>query len=547
MNTVESLKKYKELLDEGIISQEEYEELKGKVLSSLTDGQTEEKPKSDRPDDAKLVNSVKAGLEEKKNDAIEKRNLKKYEAAVKKLDTRTVASYKEAIKTFTELGDYKDSKSYLQNASSSLEAVEKEEAEHNRETTYGEAVKSIATKTTSGYKTAITQLRSLGDYKDAAALAKKSEEELPEIEAEEKKIADAKKKARNKKLTIAGVIAVVAVVAVIAANMIIEASKPDFMEAAGTATAEVHGLKYEYPDSWVLQNSGSTSEKQVYYLEDKGKTVGAMIVSYNGEKDLEGAAAYSFDQSIPGDISSVINNCTGTYLEVEKGTSGFVVDVFYPEDEVKGADALVDSVGASIGEADYTNPRTMESMDVQYAGSTEAGAEIDTGSEDITVTKTYNTGVATGTMTVTDWTVDEKVTLEAGETSKVTVKSGEDEKTIEIECTTITDEQYKEKCKTRAYKELIRNNSDGEYTKISGTVVQVIGPSALGLTNLYRITSGGSKYDDVYLVYVNTNTTLVEGDWVTIYGQTTGNYTYETVLGASMTIPSMSAKIVEMD
>ena len=63
----------------------------------------------------------------------------------------------------------------------------------------------------------------------------------------------------------------------------------------------------------------------------------------------------------------------------------------------------------------------------------------------------------------------------------------------------------------------------------------------------YRITSGGSAWDNVYMVTVLSNDTLVEDDWVTCYGVTTGIYTYETVMGASQKVPWLTAKYVEID
>ena len=41
------------------------------------------------------------------------------------------------------------------------------------------------------------------------------------------------------------------------------------------------------------------------------------------------------------------------------------------------------------------------------------------------------------------------------------------------------------------------------------------------------------------------NSNLVEDDWVTVYGVTNGIYTYSTVLGASKSIPEISARYID--
>ena len=98
--------------------------------------------------------------------------------------------------------------------------------------------------------------------------------------------------------------------------------------------------------------------------------------------------------------------------------------------------------------------------------------------------------------------------------------------------------QYKDKCTTRSYKELLRNASYGEYTKIYGKVLQDCG------SGYYRISSGGSSWDDVYMV--STSEKLVEDDWVNCYGMTGGIYEYTTVMGASQKVPMLYADYVDI-
>lgn len=88
--------------------------------------------------------------------------------------------------------------------------------------------------------------------------------------------------------------------------------------------------------------------------------------------------------------------------------------------------------------------------------------------------------------------------------------------------------------------------ASGTKVQITGEVIQV--SKGFGQVTL-RVATGNSEYlgyiDDVVLVTLSTTlyhqTVLAEEDLVTIYGESTGRTTYETVLGANMTLPSMKA------
>lgn len=76
--------------------------------------------------------------------------------------------------------------------------------------------------------------------------------------------------------------------------------------------------------------------------------------------------------------------------------------------------------------------------------------------------------------------------------------------------------------------------------KFSGKVIQVI--EDFGVTD-YRFAIDGD-YDRIILVskLTSSNTTgkrILENDYITIYGVSDGLYTYETVLGAQMTVPNV--------
>ena len=89
---------------------------------------------------------------------------------------------------------------------------------------------------------------------------------------------------------------------------------------------------------------------------------------------------------------------------------------------------------------------------------------------------------------------------------------------------------------------------EGNLYKFDGKVVQVMEQSQTDGTTLValRVASKG-RYDDVvYVVYYRGSgeARILEDDKVTVYGTSRGLYTYETVMGAEVTIPMIMADSV---
>lgn len=113
---------------------------------------------------------------------------------------------------------------------------------------------------------------------------------------------------------------------------------------------------------------------------------------------------------------------------------------------------------------------------------------------------------------------------------------------------------YKNSCNTYDYKTIFRYAEDynGKDVKFTGEVVQVIEESKS--ISSYRINVTKDKwgyYDDtVFVTFTNAfdaNTPrILEDDIVTFYGKLGNLYTYETVLGSSLTIPSVNAVYIEI-
>ena len=64
-----------------------------------------------------------------------------------------------------------------------------------------------------------------------------------------------------------------------------------------------------------------------------------------------------------------------------------------------------------------------------------------------------------------------------------------------------------------------------------------------------RIATKGNYDDVVYVTYErpNSDKRILEDDRVTIYGECNGLYTYETIMGGSVTLPKFEAETVSFD
>ena len=109
---------------------------------------------------------------------------------------------------------------------------------------------------------------------------------------------------------------------------------------------------------------------------------------------------------------------------------------------------------------------------------------------------------------------------------------------------------YKSKCKSISYKELERtpDKYKGEYVKFTGYVVQVCSEAkSSSYYSTYRVATSG-KYNNVVYIYVDnygSGSRILEDDKVTFYGVYDGLYSYETVLGASVTIPAIKVMYID--
>ena len=130
--------------------------------------------------------------------------------------------------------------------------------------------------------------------------------------------------------------------------------------------------------------------------------------------------------------------------------------------------------------------------------------------------------------------------IEYAETLKQAVEEAEEQQLIEDR------EEYIANCQEVDYSDVERNpdNYDGTYVVVTGEVLQV----SEGLFNIVTLRVG--TYDEPwYITYYRDDgeSRVLEGDYVTVYGKCTGVTTYISVMGSSITIPSMTAEIIDVN
>lgn len=192
--------------------------------------------------------------------------------------------------------------------------------------------------------------------------------------------------------------------------------------------------------------------------------------------------------------------------------------------------------------------KTLTGLQATYSGKTEEGVQLNKDNSGIEVSAVYKDGSISA---VTDFNITNPTTLVAGETSTITITYENQQCTLDVTCTTLSEAQYKEQCQNVSYSDLARNPDNYKSTKIkfTGKVVQVIGgDDSIGALRV-NVTKGKYGYDDtIYVMYVpDPSNRILEDDIISLYGVSTGLYSYTTVLGAQVTIPSVLAVYVDIN
>ena len=111
--------------------------------------------------------------------------------------------------------------------------------------------------------------------------------------------------------------------------------------------------------------------------------------------------------------------------------------------------------------------------------------------------------------------------------------------------------ELKAEAKNIPYKELFRNIDDYKGAKIhyTGKVVQVIGDGNTLSTMRVNITKGSYGFWDDTVLLTNFDVEsekILEDDIIQFWGMVDGEESYQTVLGATVSVPSLSANIIKV-
>ena len=184
----------------------------------------------------------------------------------------------------------------------------------------------------------------------------------------------------------------------------------------------------------------------------------------------------------------------------------------------------------------------------EYNGSRSAGTELNSDSN-FSVKEYYSEG---GYLEVNDWVINTPVTLQASETSVVTITYKDMSTDVEVKCSTIDENKYKSSCQAISYDELARNGNNYVLTPITftGKIVQVVEEDGYATYRINVTNKGYGFWDDTIIIGYypkEGESRFLEDDIVTVYGDCLGLYTYESTMGKSVTIPSALAQFMELN
>jgi hypothetical protein len=111
--------------------------------------------------------------------------------------------------------------------------------------------------------------------------------------------------------------------------------------------------------------------------------------------------------------------------------------------------------------------------------------------------------------------------------------------------TEVSESDFKNLCSVLSYNDIMRNpnNYKGKYCKVSGTVDQVI-EGLFSTVTIYVLDGNGNKWECTYL-YKDSDSHVLEGDYVTFYGKCKGTTTSSTVLNKQVVMPYIDVEYIK--
>ena len=397
------------------------------------------------------------------------------------------------------------------------------------------------------------------------------ENDTNEILEESEKNEENKKKINKKTIKLISVIAAIILVIIIASS-IISANKIVSISAeyngkteAGTvldATNEGFQISGKQKNGASKEITGWTIDDPVTLEADESSTV---TVSYKGLTDK---VQVDCSTLIPAKIIPIYTGNTEAGTVINNNSPGLDVKVENKKGKVisgiTAKDCTVDEVTLEANKATTVkitykdleaeleikcSTITVDKITATYDGDTEAGTVLGRNNKGIHVTAEYGNGT---TDTVSGWKVVDAKKLKAGAETTVVIEYEGQTCELTVQCSTMSASQYKAQCKEMSYETIARegNSRIGEYVKFTGEVMQVIKGSNGKAALMVQVTYNGYYYEDNLMVMYYTSDIsqkFLEDDIITFYGTVNGDYSYETVLGAEKTIPSVWANYIDLN
>lgn len=358
-----------------------------------------------------------------------------------------------------------------------------------------------------------------------------------------------------------GVVAIIIVVSV-CLGLILTSSKTykEDEDIVFNKDAELAGLRYKIPKGWESEKKGVFGQKEnkfnkLYEKKENGESKSEFQLAFIGYgnwvtseqmADLLNVSKKSIDKD---QEENVLSKALLSLSFSKTGDDDWKTKaiLFYKDNATFYAtfSALNNDVCENVSkkimeEVDisaFKSNLKPKSMTAKYLGGKKEGTEINDKSN-ILVNAKLKDGEE---IKLINWEIKKSKVLSAGKTTVVEISYNGIKTNLKVECSTLSKEQFINRCKEYSYNRLAHESTGdlmGKKIKIIGEVFQVLGDGE------YLVTINDS-FDKVHVVTDGSESKIIKGDKIVVYGIVNGDYEYTTVMGANETIPEVKAKYLK--
>ena len=266
---------------------------------------------------------------------------------------------------------------------------------------------------------------------------------------------------------------------------------------------------------------------------------------------LEGEAKEATECTVNGrEVELDGNGGFSTVINLQEGANNITVKANYTVDgKVKATEEKTIEIMRENPDIKLTVPaaETIQEKTYTLKGTTEPGATVTLYKEKTKLKTTNANSLGEYIFTVDTATVGQyHLVVEASKADFNTMT-----KKVDITREMSEEEELASKranAQTISYAHLEKNPDrySGEYVKYRGEILQIMED---GIVTVIRLavtpTSYGYDFNDVIWVEYIGLTEFVDGDVVTVYGTISGDHSYQSTAGWTITIPAMTADTIE--